>query len=66
MTAAAAPDRRGEAVLRILDIVGAAGPGDLAPDVTIEAVRALHEMGLDDAARALAIDALLLYRPAAP
>ncbi len=64
--AAAAPDRKGEAVLRILDIVGAKGPGDLAPDITIEMVRALREMGLKDAARALAIHALLLYRPAAP
>jgi hypothetical protein len=64
--AAAAADRKGEAVLRILDIVGAKGPGDLAPDVTIELVRALGDMGLKDPARALAIHALLLYRPAAP
>ncbi len=64
--AAATADRKGEAVLRILDLVGAKGPGDLAPDVTIELVRALADMGLKDPARALAIHALLLYRPAAP
>lgn len=61
--AASEPDRKGEAVLRILDVVGATGPRDLAPDVTIECVRALSGMGLNDAARSLAIHALLLYRP---
>jgi hypothetical protein len=64
--AAATADRRGEAVLRVLDIVGAKGPGDLAQDVTVELVRALEDMGLKDPARALAVHALLLYRPAAP
>jgi hypothetical protein len=63
LLAAAATDRKGEAMLRILDIVGPKGPGDLAPDVTIELVRALHEMGVKDAARAFALHALLLYRP---
>ncbi|HVV64168.1 MAG TPA: hypothetical protein VHC42_01770 [Rhizomicrobium sp.] len=63
--AAAAPDRKGEALLRILDIVGAKGPGDLAPDVTIEIVRALDEMGVKDAARDFALHAILLYRPPA-
>lgn len=61
--AASVPDRKGEAVMRILDVVGAAGPRDLAPDVTIELVRALEEMGLREAARGIAIHALLLYRP---
>ncbi|MBV9990474.1 MAG: hypothetical protein JOZ72_04200 [Alphaproteobacteria bacterium] len=61
--AASEPDRKGEAVLRILDVVGGAGPRDLAPDVTIECVRALSGMGMNDAARALAVHALLLYRP---
>jgi hypothetical protein len=63
--AAAVPDRKGEALLRILDIVGAKGPGDLAPDTTIEIVRALNEMGVKDAARDFALHALLLYRPPA-
>jgi hypothetical protein len=61
--AAAAPDRGGEAVLRILIAVGSAGPRDLAPDVAIALVRALEDMGLKEAARAFAIHALLLYRP---
>jgi hypothetical protein len=61
--AASAPDRKGEAMLRILDAVGAGGPRDLAPDVTIEFVRALADMGSKDAAHALAAHALLLYRP---
>jgi hypothetical protein len=63
LTAAAAPDRKGEAILRILDVVGAKGPGDLAPDITVEIVRALDEMGIKDSARAFALHALLLYRP---
>jgi hypothetical protein len=63
--AAASPTRKGEAVLRILDIVGSHGLADLAPDVTIECVRALQEMGIKDSARAFAVHALLLYRPGA-
>ena len=63
LLAAATPGRKGEAILRILDIVGAKGPGDLAPDITVEIVRALEEMGARDAARAFALHALLLYRP---
>jgi hypothetical protein len=66
MQSVAAPDRKGEAILRILDIVGPKGLGDLAPDVTIELVRALEGMGIKDAARAFAIHALLLYRPGSP
>jgi len=63
LAAAGAPDRKGEALLRILSIVGPKGPGDLAPDITIEIVRALNEMNMKEAARAFAIHALLLYRP---
>lgn len=63
--AASTPERKGEAVLRLLVFIGAAGPRDLAPDVTIEFVRALQNTGLNDAARALAVHALLLYRPSA-
>jgi hypothetical protein len=66
MQAVSAADRRGEAVLRILDIIGPKGLGDLAPDVTIELVRALEEMGVRDSARAFALHALLLYRPGTP
>jgi len=65
LAAAGTPDRRGEAILRILDIVGAKGPGDLAPDVTAEIVHTLKDMGLTDSARAFALHALLLYRPPA-
>lgn len=61
--AASAPDRKGEAVLRILNAIGSGGPRDLAPDVTVAFVRSLDGMGLKDAARALAVHALLLYRP---
>ena len=66
MEATSAPDRRGEAVLRMLIFIGPAGPRDVAPDVTIEFLRALADMGLKDSARALAVHALLLYRPGAP
>ena len=37
--AASQPGRKGEVVLRVLDIVGANGPFDLPADVTIECVR---------------------------
>ncbi|HTT97264.1 MAG TPA: hypothetical protein VMF58_04400 [Rhizomicrobium sp.] len=63
LLAAATPERKGEAILRILDIVGAKGPGDLAPDVTVEIVRALEAMNLKDSAKSMAIHALMLYRP---
>jgi hypothetical protein len=65
LAAAGAPDRRGEAILRILDIVGTKGPGDLAPDITAEIVHAMKDMGLQDSARSFALHALLLYRPPA-
>lgn len=57
------PGRKGEALLTILDAIGAAGPGDLAPNATVELVRALKAEGEPEAAHALARDALLLYRP---
>jgi hypothetical protein len=66
LDAASAPDRKGEAVLRILEFIGPNGPRDLAPDVTVEFLRALRDMGLKDSTRALAIHALLLYRPGTP
>jgi hypothetical protein len=63
LLASATPERKGEAILRILDIVGIKGPGDLAPDITIEIARALVAMNLRDSARSFAIHALMLYRP---
>ncbi len=60
------PGRKGEAIVTILDAIGPHGPADLAPDVTVLFVRALEHEGMADAARGLAIDALLLYRPAQP
>jgi hypothetical protein len=54
---------KGEAILTILDGVGAEGPGDLAPDQTASFVRTLKDFGEGDAARAFAVDALALYRP---
>ena len=60
--AASEPGRKGEAILRLLDIVGAGGPAQLPPDVIIECVRALSQLGLDSEARALAIEALALTK----
>jgi hypothetical protein len=60
--AASQPGRKGEAVLRILDIIGPTGPADLPPDLTIECVRSLQQLGLAGEARALAIEALALTR----
>jgi len=62
------PERKGEAILLILDNAHSIGLRDLAPDVTVEFVRILNQMGLADAARAIAIEALELYAepPEAP
>lgn len=60
--AASQPGRKGEAVLRLLDILGADGPADTPPDVVIECVRVLTQLGLNQEARALAIEALALSR----
>jgi hypothetical protein len=57
------PGLKGEALLTILDTVGAEGPGDLSPNATVELVRALKAEGEPEAARAFASDALLLYQP---
>ena len=61
--AASQPGRRGEAVLRILDMIGADGPSDLPPDVAIECVRSLQQLGLSGEASALAVETLALARP---
>lgn len=55
------PDRRGEALLLILETVHSVGLRDMAPDATIELVRLLAGMGLPDAARDLGLEALALY-----
>ena len=64
--AIAAPGRRGEAMMLILNAIGPTGPGDLAPDVTITLVKGLAKLGVPDAARKIAVAALLLHRPSAP
>lgn len=58
--------RKGEAVLAVLDAVGAQGPGDLSPDAAGFLVHALMQEGEGAAARALAADALLLRQPVQP
>ncbi|MBU6298495.1 MAG: hypothetical protein KGJ79_12225 [Alphaproteobacteria bacterium] len=55
------PERKGEALLRILDAIHDIGLRDLAPDTTIEFVRLLGAMGLPRAAHDLGMDALVLY-----
>lgn len=62
----AAPGRRGEALMLILSAIGPTGPGDLAPDATIALVKDLVTLGVPDAARKIAIAALLLHKPAPP
>ena len=64
--AIAAPGRRGEAMMLILNAIGPTGPGDLAPDVTITLVNDLMKLGVPNAAREIAVAALLLHRPSAP
>ncbi len=48
------PGRHGEALLALLVAVGDAGPGDLSPNVTLQFVRVLKEIGPPGAARAFA------------
>ena len=64
--AAADPNRRGEAVLRLIDAIGALGPARFAPDADIYFVSTLEKLNLDDAARQLAIECLLLGPPRPP
>ena len=54
--------RRGDAVLSILDFMGAGGPAMLAPDAAVTFVKGLALMGYTGAAHDLAVDALLLHR----
>jgi hypothetical protein len=59
--ARAAPARRGEAMMLVLNAIGPAGPGDLAPDVAAGLVRDLVQLGVPDAAQSIAISALLNF-----
>jgi len=61
--AASKPERKGEALLLILDTARSIGWRDLAPDVTIKFVRLLRAMGLPNAAHDVAIEALAQYVP---
>jgi hypothetical protein len=60
--AASQPGRKGEAVLRLLVIIGTNGPADLPPDIAIECVRTLQQLGMTAEARALAVEELALTR----
>jgi hypothetical protein len=60
---AANPQRRGEAILLLLDTMRSIGLADLAPEATVEMVRLLQAMNQADAARALALEALAQFVP---
>jgi hypothetical protein len=64
--AAAAPDRRGEAALLVIDALGAGTIARLAPDASVRLVATLEKIGLDKDARALAAEALLFGPPTEP
>jgi hypothetical protein len=57
---------KGDTVLSMLDFIGPGGPGDVAPDATVAFVKAMAKLDYADAARDLAVDALLLHRPPPP
>jgi hypothetical protein len=59
-------DRKGEALLMILDTVRSTGLSDMDPNTTVELVRLVGAMGLPDAARDLGLEALALYVPPPP
>jgi len=65
-SAAAASDRRGEAALLVIDAIGAGSIAHLAPDASVRLVATLQKLGLDQAAHALAAEALLSGPPAEP
>jgi hypothetical protein len=58
---AALDGQRGILVLSVMDAIGQ-DPDDLAPDVVVRLVRALATGGANDAARALAVEAVLTQR----
>ena len=57
------PERRGEALLMILDTIHETGFENLAPDATIEFVRLLVNMNEQETAHAIALEALAQYVP---
>lgn len=61
--AAADPNRRGEAILLLIDAIGSNGPARFAPDADISFVSTLEKLHLDASARKLAIECLLLGPP---
>jgi hypothetical protein len=61
---AATAKARGEVALSVLAAMGREGARDLAPDVVVRLVRALKAVGIEDGARTLAQEALLLRRGA--
>lgn len=60
---AQSPDRRGEALLLILNAVHSIGLRDMEPNATMEFVRLLNGMNETASARALALEALAQYQP---
>ncbi|HRK72346.1 MAG TPA: hypothetical protein PLA85_12215, partial [Micropepsaceae bacterium] len=65
LTDAVRAGRRGDAILHALSIIGAQGPQQANPRGVIEAVAALANIGLEDEARAIALEALLARPDAA-
>jgi hypothetical protein len=61
--AAADRTRRGEAVLRLVNIIGPRGPARFAPTASIHLVGTLQTLGLSASARLLAAECLLLGPP---
>jgi hypothetical protein len=64
--AAVTQGRHGEAVLRLIETLDARDLDDLAPDATVQFVRQLRQLGLDNEARLLAQQALREYRDPPP
>ncbi len=65
LTDAMRAGRRGDVILHALAIIGAQGPQQANPRGVIEAVAALAHIGLEDEARAIALEALLARPDAA-
>jgi hypothetical protein len=61
--ATADPARRGEAILLVINSIGARGPARFAPEADIYFISTFRKLGLDDSARQLAIECLLLGPP---
>jgi len=61
--AVADPSRRGEAILLVINSIGSRGPAHFAPEASIYFISTLKKLGLDDSARQLPIECLLLGPP---